>query len=130
MPHQRDFVNAVHASGKVALLHMCGHVHALLDAIKETGCDGIHALTPPPTGDTPWEQALDVLGEGLIIVGILDPQIFILGREEEIGPALERCITPRLRRASFVLWLGADGLPVPLSRFRAVQRWIERRAAA
>jgi hypothetical protein len=29
------------------------------------------ALTPPPTGDTPWELALDVIGENLIIIGIL-----------------------------------------------------------
>jgi len=50
MPHQRDFVEAMHTTGKAAILHMCGHVHALLDLIKETGCDGIHASHAPSHG--------------------------------------------------------------------------------
>jgi len=90
MPHQRDFVEAMHKAGKPAILHMCGHVLALLDLIRETGCDGIHALTPPPTGNTPWEKALDVIDEDLVIIGCLDPTIWISGKIEEIGPTLDR----------------------------------------
>jgi uroporphyrinogen-III decarboxylase len=126
MPHQREFVAAMKRAGKPAILHMCGHVLALLDLIRETGCDGIHALTPPPTGNTPWERALDVLGEDLIIFSCLDPSIFISGPVEAIGRSLDRLITPRLRRANFVLGPFADGIPVPLERFLAVKRWVER----
>ena len=128
MPHQRDFVQAVRRAGKVALLHMCGHVAGLLELIKETGCDGIHALTPPPTGDTPWEDALDVLGEDTMIIGVLDPSIFASGRIERIAPWLDRCITPRLREANFVLGPMADGIAVPLQRFYAVRDWLESQA--
>ncbi|MEI7639558.1 MAG: uroporphyrinogen decarboxylase family protein [Syntrophus sp. (in: bacteria)] len=126
MPHQRDFVTAMHKAGKPAILHMCGHVLALLDLIKETGCDGIHALTPPPTGNTPWEKALDVIGEDLVIIGCLDPTIWISGKIEEIGLTLDRIITPRIREANFVLAPFADGIPVPLERFEAIKMWIER----
>lgn len=129
MPHQRDFVDIVKRHGKAAILHMCGHVHAILDLIRETGCDGIHALTPPPTGNTPWEDALDVIGKDLIIIGVLDPSIFLSGRVEDIGPALDRLITPRLRDANFMLCPGADGIPVPIERFRAVQQWMENNGA-
>ena len=66
---------------------MCGHVKNLLDQIKDTGLDGVHALTPPPTGDTPWELAMDVIGEDLIIIGVFDPTIFILGPVEETASA-------------------------------------------
>jgi uroporphyrinogen decarboxylase len=125
MPHQREFVDIVKQAGKVAILHMCGHVHGILDLIAETGCDGIHALTPPPTGDTPWEDALDVLGEDLIVFGCLDPSVFISGSVDEIGPALDALITPRLREANIVLILGADGIPVALERFEAVSRWMD-----
>jgi len=125
-PHQGDFVEAVHAAGKVALLHMCGHVCDILEDIRETGCDGIQALTPPPTGNTPWEKALDVLGDEAIIIGLFDPSVFVTGPVEQIGPALDACMTPRLRESNFVLWLAADGIRVPEERFRAVGEWFER----
>jgi uroporphyrinogen-III decarboxylase len=128
-PHVRDFVDIVHAAGKTAIIHMCGHVKNLLDQIKDTGLDGIHALTPPPTGDTPWELAMDVIGEDLIIIGVLDPTIFILGPVEEIASALDVLYTPRLRRANLILCPFADGIPVPLERFHAVADWMNRNSA-
>jgi len=127
MPHQRDFVDAIKPSGKTAILHMCGHVRGILDLIEETGCDGIHALTPPPTGNTPWEEALDILGEDLIIFGCLDPTIFASGAIGRIPEALDALITPRLREANFVLCPMADGIPVDPARFRAVARWVDAR---
>ena len=123
MPHQREFVDAVKSKGKTALLHMCGHVHGILDLIKETHCDGIHALTPPPTGNTLWEDALDVLGEDLIIIGCLEPTIFAAGEISRIPAALDALMTPRLREANFVLGAGADGIAVDPARFQAVAKW-------
>ncbi len=125
-PHVRDFVDIVHAAGKTAIIHMCGHVRDILEQIRDTGLDGIHALTPPPTGDTPWELALDVMGEDLIIIGVLDPSIFISGPVEEIALALDELYTPRLRRSNFILWPAADGIRVPLERFQAVADWMNR----
>jgi hypothetical protein len=126
-PHVRDFVEAMHGAGKVAIIHMCGHVRNLLDQIRDTGADGVHALTPPPTGDTPWELALDALGEETIILGTLDPTVWVLGPVEGIGPALDRLITPRVRRAPFSLLVASDGICVPVERFEAVARWMEAR---
>lgn len=125
-PHVRDFVEIMHAAGKVAIVHMCGHVRLLLDQFRDIGFDGIHALTPPPTGDCPWEAALDALGDDLVIVSALDPTIFASGPVEQIGPALDRLYTPRLRRSNFAMCVFADGLPVPFERFQAVQRWMEK----
>lgn len=129
LPHVRDFVDTVHATGKTAIIHMCGHVKNLLQMMRDTNMDGIHALTPPPTGDTPWEMALDVLGEDLVIIGAMDPTVFASGPVKEIGPALKRLLTPRLRKASFVLCTFADGIAVPLERFRAVAAWMEKHGA-
>ncbi|MBI2441238.1 MAG: hypothetical protein HYV35_07705 [Lentisphaerae bacterium] len=129
MPHQRDFVETMHRAGKPAILHMCGHVKALLPLIKETGCDGLHALTPPPTGDTPWEAALDVLGEDLSIISALPAGLWLTGDCQAIEPLLDRLITPRLRAANFVLGAFADGIAVPLERFETIKRWIQKQAS-
>ncbi len=128
-PHVKDFVDVVKNRGKPAIVHMCGHVRNILPDIRRTGLDGAHFLTPPPTGDTPWEHALDVLGEDTIIIGIMDASTFLVEPIDRIGPALDRLYTPRLRRANFILALGADGLPVPLDRFHAVRDWMDRNGA-
>lgn len=124
--HVRDFVDIIHKNGKTAIIHMCGHVNNILHEIKETGLDGIHALTPPPTGDTLFEHALDILGEDIIIIGVLDPTIFILDPIEKIPYALDALYTPRLRQSNFILCPGADGITVPLERFQAVSNWMNQ----
>ncbi len=124
--HVKDFVDIIHKAGKTAIIHMCGHVRGLLDQIRMTGLDGVHALTPSPTGDTSAELALDELGDDLIIIGTLDPTIFCLGPIEGIGQALDRLYTPRLRRSNFILCAGADGIVVPLERFNALADWMAR----
>jgi len=122
-PHVREFVSIMHAAGKIAIIHMCGHIRDLLHDIRETGLDGVHALTPPPVGDTPWELALDVLGEETVIVGAFNPAVFVPGPPELIERELELAYTRRLRQAHFVLCTFADGLAVPLDHFQAVARW-------
>ena len=122
---QHMFVEALHKRGKKAILHMCGHVRDLLPMIKETNADGIHALTPPPLGDTPWDLALDVLGNDIIIFGCLTPDIFQEMPLDEMGTALDRLLTTRLRESRLVICLGADGIAVPVERFLAVRDWID-----
>jgi hypothetical protein len=108
---------------------MCGLLRNLLPVLKETGMDGINALTPPPVGDTPFEHALDVLGEDTIILGgILSSTVFQeeSATREEIWQALDAAYTPRIREARFLLWVPADGQPTPLDRFLAAREWMER----
>jgi hypothetical protein len=79
-------------------------------------------------GDLPFEEALDALGDGLIILGgVFDGAVFQKERvaRQEIWRALDRLFTPRLLNAPFLLWLGADGLPTPLDRFLAARDWME-----
>lgn len=124
--HVKDFCDIVHAAGKTAIIHMCGHVKNILKDIRQTGLDGVHALTPPPTGDTPFDLALDVLGEDAVIIGVLDPTVFIAGPLDEVGPALDALYTLRLRKANFCLCPASDGLTVPLERFEAVASWMRK----
>jgi uroporphyrinogen-III decarboxylase len=132
LPHLRDYVDAVHRYGHKAVLHMCGHLKALLPLIRRTGLDGINGLTPPPVGDTTFEDVLDAFGEDFVILGgVFPPDIFHRATLSypELSGALEVLLTPRIRRSRFLLWIGTDGLPTELARLEMVQRWIIERGA-
>jgi len=132
LPQIRDYVRVIHRHGKLAVLHMCGHLKALLEEIRRTELDGINGLTPPPVGDTRYEDVLDAFGEDFLILGgVFPPEIFHQTdlTYPQFSAALESLFTPRLRRARFLLWIGVDGLPTDLERFEMVQRWVEKRGA-
>lgn len=124
-PQIRDYVDIIHKHGKKAVIHMCGHLKALLGVIGKTGLDGINGLTPPPFGDTPFEDALDRLGEDIIILGGAFPSDIFHGAHltyEKLALALERLYTPRIRKANFLLSVQAD-IPTELERFEMVRKW-------
>ncbi|MHB1483514.1 MAG: uroporphyrinogen decarboxylase family protein [Saccharofermentanales bacterium] len=128
LKHISEYVDIAHKYGKKIIIHMCGHIKDLLPLIKETGLDGIHALTTPSIGDTTYEEALDILGENLIIIGVLDSCIFHKPGVSalEISDFLDTLITPRIKKSNFVLWPVSDGIPTPAENFFAVRDWISR----
>jgi hypothetical protein len=128
VPQLRDYISILHAGGKKCILHMCGHVKDLLPDIRETGLDGVHALTPAPVGNTDYELALDVLGEDIIIMGCLAPNVFhkLNLTKQELWNYLDIIYTPRLRESNFVLVAAADGIPTEIERFYYIQEWMEK----
>lgn len=133
LPQIRDYRDILHAHGKKIVLHMCGHLKALLPVLGQTGADGFNATTPPPVGTTHFEDVLDAYGDDFVILGgILDPAVLQKPgiTEREIHEHLDHLYTPRLRRANLLLWLGVDGLATPLERFTAVGNWMRHCGAA
>ena len=126
--HLQAFADVVHAHGKKAILHMCGHLKNLLPFIKDTGLDGVHALTPPTVGDTPFELAWDTLGDRVTFLGLLDSAVFHDPRvsRQDIFSLLDKTFTSRVRAGNFILAIAADGLPTPLEKFEAVQEWMQQ----
>lgn len=72
-----------------------------LHQIKDTGLDGIHALTAPPIDDTPAELALDVISEDFIINAEIPGSVFLSAPVEGIASALDELYTPRRGRANY-----------------------------
>ncbi len=128
LPHLTEFVQTVHRHHKKAVLHMCGLINHLLPDIQQTELDGIHALTPPTIGDTPFEQTMDKLGDGVTLMAILDGTVFHSQQAsaQDIWRLLDKVYTPRIREGNFILIVAADGLPTPLWKFEAVQEWMEK----
>lgn len=127
LPHIREYADIMHRNGKKAVIHMCGHLKNLLNEFKEAGIDGIHALTPPTIGDCPYDAAFDVLGDELIIIGVLDPTVFQdpYATAGDIRACVKRTLTPRIKASNFILWPATDGLHTELWRLQAVRDAIE-----
>ena len=128
LDHIREYTEAAHKHGKLSVVHMCGNLKGLLNEFKAAGIDGIHALTPPPVGDCPFEDALDVLGDELVaIVGfdgavIHDPK----ATRESIDELVKSTLTPRIKNARFIHAVGADGISTPVWKFEAVRDSVEK----
>jgi len=129
-PHVADFCRIIRAAGKTALVHMCGHILNLLPDIASTGLQGVHGLTPPPVGNTPYERYLDEVGSDQVVIGVFEPSVFNAGTRDDIWRELDALYTPRIRSSRFILWAAADGLPVDLWRFKAISDWMRQNGSA
>jgi hypothetical protein len=58
----------LHAAGKFCTSHWDGDTAPLLKYAKETGLDGIEAITPQPQGDVTLEQVKAALGDELFLL--------------------------------------------------------------
>jgi hypothetical protein len=58
----------LHAADKFVCSHWDGDVKPLLPYAKETGLDGIEAITPYPQGDVTLEEVKEALGDDLFLL--------------------------------------------------------------
>jgi hypothetical protein len=58
----------LHAAGKFVHSHWDGDVKGLLPFARETGLDGIEAITPKPQGDVTLEEAREALGDEMFLL--------------------------------------------------------------
>jgi len=127
MPHMQKYAETMHKYGKKAIIHMCGHLYDLLPSLKEIGLDGIHSLTPPPTGNCPYEAALDALGDDLVVITgfpsypLRDKSISLNERIEQTRKLMKETLTPRIMKGNFCFGLAADGRSTPIEHFEIIR---------
>jgi hypothetical protein len=83
----------LHAAGKFIYAHWDGDTRALLSFVKESGLDGIEAITPQPQGDVTLEEVKDAFGEDLFLIDGL-PAIYFddLYSEEDLVECTHKII--------------------------------------
>ena len=69
MPVYAQQARALHRGGKLMAVHMDGRVGSLKHLIAQTEIDIVEALHPPPMGDQPIGEALELWPEKAIWVG-------------------------------------------------------------
>ena len=88
----RDYRDICHARGKLFVPHMCGLLKGVLPELRDTGLDGIEALTPPPLGDTPIGLARQELGPDITLIGGLDPTQFVGATPAKTREMVRDCV--------------------------------------
>ena len=89
----QEYRDICHAHGKLFVPHMCGYLRGLLGDLRETGLDGIEAVTPPPLGDTPLSTARNALGPEVSLIGGIDPTQFVGGTPDETRAMVEAVVS-------------------------------------
>jgi hypothetical protein len=88
LPACQHRAERLHAADKFVCSHWDGDVRPLLPFAKETGLDGIEAITPEPQGDVTLEEVRQALGDDMFLLDGI-PAIYF---DKTFSPAtLEAC---------------------------------------
>jgi hypothetical protein len=68
LPACRRRCERLHAAGKFTSSHWDGDTRPLLPYARETGLDGIEAITPQPQGDVTLEEVREALGDEMFLL--------------------------------------------------------------
>jgi hypothetical protein len=95
MPEYEKCADVLHKHGKLLAVHIDGRIGVLKDLLAKTPIDIIEALHPPPMGDLPIGEALDLWKDKVIWVGY-PAAVYMLGPEEVKKQALQllRSVVP------------------------------------
>jgi len=76
LPAYQERCAKLHTAGKFVHAHWDGDTKALLPFVRETGLDGIEAITPKPQGDVTLEEIKGALGEKMFLIDGLPAILF------------------------------------------------------
>jgi hypothetical protein len=121
LPYLQEYARLLHAAGKLFVIHTCGDVRALLPLMRRSGIDGIDSLSEPPLGNTPFEVAMEVLGEGVCLVGGVSPIVLCNGTPDDVRRhVLDLFRRLPSRRNVLLCTSDATAYGTPLANLRAV----------
>jgi hypothetical protein len=68
LPYYQEKADYLHRRGKYVHIHVDGYARQLLPLLRESGLDGVEALTVKPVGDMTLEDIERHLGDGMVIL--------------------------------------------------------------
>ena len=103
-PAQAVLVAAARAGGVPSYCHTCGAIGDRLEAIIDTGFDGIECLDPPPLGNVELADAVRRIGDRAFIKGNIDPVHTLLqGTPEKLRADVIRRLETGMTARGFIL---------------------------
>lgn len=87
LPYEQRIIQAIHAQGAKARLHICGNISSLLKILPETGADIIDIDYP-----VDFSSAVKALSPSIAANGNFEPsRILLQGSVEEVKQAVRQC---------------------------------------
>ena len=100
LPVYQERCDRLHSAGKFLHAHWDGDTKPLLPFARETGLDGIEAITPKPQGDVTLEEIKEALGDEMFLIdgvpAILFDRTFPVAMLEDCVHRLIEMFAPRL----------------------------------
>jgi len=121
LPWHKKIVEAVHAHGKLAILHSCGHLEAVWDEIiDDLKYDGKHSYED---GIIPIEESLDRWGDRIAMLGGIDMDYLCRKTPKEISARARALLAKTAETGGYALGSG-NSIPayVPQENFMAMNR--------
>lgn len=116
VPHVTAMTRLIHSRNARVRLHCHGRIRHVLDAILETGCDGIDPCEPPPDGDIPLDEVKRrCQARGVSVWGNLELRLLEQGTPEQVRAEVRRVLDQAKEGGGFVLMPTAAPISVPLS---------------
>jgi uroporphyrinogen-III decarboxylase len=76
VPHARRIIDMIHDAGAFAIQHYHGQIRQILPDFLTMGADALHTIEEPPVGDCRIDEAFDVVGDRLGLIGCIQYYCF------------------------------------------------------
>ncbi len=124
LPTLNRYADTVHQHGKKLLIHMCGRIALLIDSIVIARFDGIIDVSPPPTGNMDFTQAIPTFDRNRkILAGGIECTTWI---EQDLTVFEERVIAllRSLPKSPYFMLGSGDAVPqgATMEHFEVVRR--------
>ena len=127
-PAQAVLVAAARAGGVPSYCHTCGAIGDRLEAIIDTGFDGIECLDPPPLGNVELADAVRRIGQRAFIKGNIDPvHVLLQGTPAQIHTDVIRRLEIGMTARGFILSTACAIAPeTPAAHVALLRELVER----
>jgi uroporphyrinogen decarboxylase len=104
LEYEKELNEMVKKEGAFVLYHNCGDAGSLLDVYRELPMDAYETLTPPPLGDTIFEEALEKFNKDVTLVGNIDQVEFLkTATPEQVKERVKDIVEKGKKRGNFIL---------------------------
>jgi uroporphyrinogen decarboxylase len=106
LPYHKKLVDTIHEKGGQIGFHICGYIDPIFEDILDLGIDELSIDAP-----SSLEKLFEVGRGKTVIIGNVDPMLFVQGTREDLEQAAQKCIDIAQGDAKYVI---GPGCQIPL----------------